>query len=97
MCHTAINKLGGSKTSQEFEGRDDPEPELVRALADVEPRGGPWQLDDRRRSPTCCRPGISHRATVYGPMAEVVYNSLQYLSDAGRRGDGRLSEAASAA
>jgi len=26
--------------------------------------------------------GVSDRATVYGPMAEVVYNSLQYLSDA---------------
>ena len=26
--------------------------------------------------------GISARATVYGPMAEVVYNSLQYMSDA---------------
>jgi mono/diheme cytochrome c family protein len=26
--------------------------------------------------------GASHRGTTYGPMAEVVYNSLQYLSDA---------------
>jgi mono/diheme cytochrome c family protein len=25
--------------------------------------------------------GVSHRGTTYGPMAEVVYNSLQYLSD----------------
>jgi len=25
--------------------------------------------------------GVSQRGTVYGPMAEVVYNSLQYLSD----------------
>jgi len=25
--------------------------------------------------------GVSMRSTVYGPMAEVVYNSLQYLSD----------------
>ena len=25
--------------------------------------------------------GISQRATVYGPMAEVVYNSLQYMTD----------------
>ena len=25
--------------------------------------------------------GVSHRGTVYGPMAEVVYNSLQYLTD----------------
>ncbi len=25
--------------------------------------------------------GASHRGTIYGPMAEVVYNSLQYMSD----------------
>ena len=25
--------------------------------------------------------GISDRATVYGPMAEVTYNSLQYMTD----------------
>ena len=25
--------------------------------------------------------GVSQRATVYGPMAEVTYNSLQYLTD----------------
>jgi len=25
--------------------------------------------------------GVANRGTVYGPMAEVVYNSLQYLSD----------------
>jgi mono/diheme cytochrome c family protein len=28
------------------------------------------------------RNGVSHRGAVYGPMAEVTFNSLQYLSDA---------------
>jgi mono/diheme cytochrome c family protein len=28
------------------------------------------------------RSGVSHRGAVYGPMAEVVYDSLQYLTDA---------------
>ena len=27
------------------------------------------------------RNGVSHRGAVYGPMAEVVYNSLQYMTD----------------
>jgi len=31
---------------------------------------------------TCCARAFRNRGVVYGPMAEVVYNSLQYLSDA---------------
>ena len=27
------------------------------------------------------RTGVSHRGAVYGPMAEVVYDSLQYLTE----------------
>jgi len=34
-----------------------------------------------RRS-SICRTGVSHRGAVYGPMAEVTYDSLQYLNDA---------------
>ena len=82
MCHTAINKLGGSKTSRGVRRRHDPQPELVCAVADVEPRGGPRQLEHQGNHRPALQAGISHRATVYGPMAEVVYNSLQYLSDA---------------
>ena len=41
--------------------------------------------------------GVSQRGTVYGPMAEVVYNSLQYLSDEDVEGDGGLPEVAAAA
>ena len=36
-------------------GRDDPEPELVRAVAHVEPRSGARRLGASRTSPTCCR------------------------------------------
>jgi mono/diheme cytochrome c family protein len=62
-------------------GRHDPQPELVCAVADLEPRGGlgNWTI---KEITDLLQAGISHRATVYGPMAEVVYNSLQYLSDA---------------
>ena len=39
---------------------------------------GNWSIKDIK---DLLQVGVSHRATVYGPMAEVVYNSLQYLSD----------------
>ena len=38
----------------------------------------------------------SHRGTVYGPMAEVVYNSLQYMSDDDVKADGGVPEGAAA-
>jgi len=39
---------------------------------------GDWSLKDIS---DLLRTGVSNRGAVYGPMAEVVYNSLQYLSD----------------
>ena len=81
MCHTAINALGGSSEVEGVRGRHDPEPELVRAFAHVQPRSRPGRLGASRTSRTCCRPASRTRGTVYGPMAEVVYNSLQYLTD----------------
>jgi mono/diheme cytochrome c family protein len=43
---------------------------------------GEWTLTD---IVDLLRKGVSNRGAVYGPMAEVVYNSLQYLSDADTR------------
>jgi mono/diheme cytochrome c family protein len=43
---------------------------------------GEWSLDEIT---DLLRVGISRRGVVYGPMAEVVYNSLQYLTDADTR------------
>jgi|KBSMisStaDraftv2_1062788.scaffolds.fasta_scaffold06641_4 mono/diheme cytochrome c family protein len=81
MCHTAINKLGGSKTSQEFEGGMIPNQNwYAPSLTSNREAGlGNWTI---KEITDLLQAGISHRATVYGPMAEVVYNSLQYLSDA---------------
>jgi mono/diheme cytochrome c family protein len=81
MCHTAINKLGGSKTSQEFEGGMIPNQNwYAPSLTSNREAGlGNWSL---KEIGDLLQAGISDRATVYGPMAEVVYNSLQYLSDA---------------
>ena len=81
MCHTAINKLGGSKTSQEFEGGMIPNQNwYAPSLTSNREAGlGNWTI---KEITDLLQAGVSHRATVYGPMAEVVYNSLQYLSDA---------------
>ena len=81
MCHTAVNVLGGSSESASVRGRNDSQPELVRAIAHLEPRGRDWATGTSRTSSDLLQTGASRRATVYGPMAEVTYNSLQYLSD----------------
>jgi mono/diheme cytochrome c family protein len=80
MCHTAINALGGSKESQEFEGGMIPNQNwYAPSLTSNREAGlGHWEIKDIA---DLLQVGVSQRATVYGPMAEVVYNSLQYLSD----------------
>jgi mono/diheme cytochrome c family protein len=40
---------------------------------------GEWSIDE---IVGLLRNGVSHRGAVYGPMAEVTFNSLQYLNDA---------------
>ena len=66
-------------------GRADPDAELVRAVAHLESARPGSANGASRISSICCATGISHRGAVYGPMAEVVYNSLQYLTDADMR------------
>lgn len=80
MCHTAINALGGSSESQAFQGGLIPMQEwYAPSLTSNKEAGlGDWSLKDIS---DLLRTGISQRGAVYGPMAEVVYNSLQYLSD----------------
>jgi mono/diheme cytochrome c family protein len=80
MCHTAINALGGSSESQAFEGGMIPNQNwYAPSLTSNREAGlGDWSIKDIS---DLLQVGISNRGTVYGPMAEVVYNSLQYLSD----------------
>jgi mono/diheme cytochrome c family protein len=80
MCHTAINALGGSSDSQAFEGGLIPMQNwYAPSLTSNKEAGlGDWSIEEISR---LLRTGISSRGAVYGPMAEVVYNSLQYLSD----------------
>ena len=80
MCHTAINALGGSSEAKAFEGGMIPNqnwyaPSLT---SNGEAGLGNWNLQEIA---DLLQVGVSHRGTTYGPMAEVVYNSLQYLSD----------------
>ena len=47
MCHTAINALGGSSESKEFEGGMIPNQNWYAPVAHVQPRSGPRQLGDQ--------------------------------------------------
>ena len=80
MCHTAINALGGSSESQAFEGGLIPMQNwYAPSLTSNKEAGlGDWSIEEIS---DLLRTGISNRGAVYGPMAEVVYNSLQYLTD----------------
>jgi mono/diheme cytochrome c family protein len=80
MCHTAINALGGSSESAAFEGGLIPMQNwYAPSLTSNKEAGlGDWSIKDIS---DYLRTGVSNRGAVYGPMADVVYNSLQYLSD----------------
>lgn len=80
MCHTAVNALGGSSESKAFEGGMIPNQNwYAPSLTSNQEAGlGNWNIEDIA---SLLQVGVSHRGTVYGPMAEVVYNSLQYLTD----------------
>lgn len=80
MCHTAINALGGSSESKAFEGGMIPNQNwYAPSLTSNREAGlGHWSIQDIK---DLLQTGVSQRSTVYGPMAEVTYNSLQYLTD----------------
>ena len=81
MCHSPINALGGTSESKAFQGGLIPmqnwyAPSL---LSNKEAGLGEWSIDE---IVGLLRTGVSARGAVYGPMAEVTFNSLQYLNDA---------------
>ncbi|KLU36907.1 alcohol dehydrogenase [Massilia sp. WF1] len=80
MCHTAVNALGGSSESKAFEGGMIPNQNwYAPSLTSNREAGlGEWKEQDIA---DLLQVGTSHHGTTYGPMAEVVYNSLQYLTD----------------
>ncbi len=81
MCHSAINALGGSSESKAFQGGLIPMQNwYAPSLTSNKEAGlGEWSVDEIG---SLLRAGVSPRGAVYGPMAEVVYDSLQHMSDA---------------
>jgi mono/diheme cytochrome c family protein len=81
MCHSPINALGGTPESKAFQGGLIPMQNwYAPSLTSNKEAGlGEWSIDE---IVGLLRTGVSHRGAVYGPMAEVTFNSLQYLSDA---------------
>ncbi len=80
MCHTAINALGGNVSSKAFEGGLIPiQNWYAPSLTSNKEAGlGDWNIDE---IVGLLHAGVSNKGAVYGPMAEVVYDSLQYLSE----------------
>lgn len=80
MCHTPINALGGSSAAAAFQGGLIPMQNwYAPSLTSNREAGlGEWQIKDIM---DLLQTGVSNRGAVYGPMAEVTYNSLQYMND----------------
>ena len=80
MCHSPINALGGTSQSDAFKGGLIPMQNwYAPSLTSNREAGlGDWSLKDIT---DLLKTGVSARGIVYGPMAEVVHNSLQYLTD----------------
>jgi mono/diheme cytochrome c family protein len=80
MCHSPINAIGGTSESKTFEGGLIPMQNwYAPSLTSNKEAGlGEWNINDIM---ALLQKGISNRGAVYGPMAEVTYNSLQYLND----------------
>ncbi|MCP3723132.1 cytochrome c [Paraburkholderia sp. CNPSo 3272] len=80
MCHTAINALGGNSASKEFQGGLIPVQNwYAPSLTSNREAGlGDWSIED---IVDLLHAGVSKRGAVYGPMAEVVYDSFQYLTE----------------
>jgi mono/diheme cytochrome c family protein len=80
MCHSPINVLGGTSPSEAFKGGLIPMQDWYAPSLTSNREGGlgDWSIKDIT---DLLQTGVSARGVVYGPMAEVVYNSLQYLTD----------------
>jgi mono/diheme cytochrome c family protein len=79
-CHTAINALGGSSDQKAFAGGLIPMQNWYAPSLTLNKEAGlgDWPLSE---IVALLKTGQSMRGVVYGPMADVVHNSLQYLSD----------------
>ncbi|HTI18206.1 MAG TPA: cytochrome c [Trinickia sp.] len=80
MCHTSINLMGGPVSSAEFAGGLIPlQNWYAPSLTSNKEAGlGDWEINDIA---DLLKKGVSQRGAVFGPMAEVVHDSMQYMSD----------------
>jgi mono/diheme cytochrome c family protein len=80
LCHTKINLLGGSSQRDQFAGGLIPVQNWYAPSLTSDKDGGlgDWSVKD---IVDLLQAGISDRGAVYGPMAEVTYHSLQYMTD----------------
>jgi len=79
-CHTSRNMLGATVKDKQLAGgliplQDWYAPSLT---SNREAGLGQWQISD---VVVLLRTGISNRGVVFGPMAQVVHDSLQYLTE----------------
>jgi mono/diheme cytochrome c family protein len=79
-CHSTINALGGSSDDSAFAGGLIPlQNWYAPSLTSNQESGlGNWSVVDIA---ALLKGGASMRGAVYGPMAAVTHNSLQYLTD----------------
>jgi mono/diheme cytochrome c family protein len=80
-CHSTINALGGSSEDAAFAGGLIPlQNWYAPSLTSNQESGlGNWSVPDIA---ALLKGGVSMRGAVYGPMAAVTHNSLQYLTNA---------------
>jgi mono/diheme cytochrome c family protein len=80
MCHTAVSALGGSREQETFSGGMIPNQNwYAPSLTSNREAGlGEWDLKD---IVDLLQAGAAKRGAVYGPMAEVTFHSLQYMTD----------------
>jgi mono/diheme cytochrome c family protein len=80
-CHTQINALGGSSDDQAYAGGLIPMQNWYAPSLTLNKEAGlgQWSLQDIA---ALLKDGVASNGAVYGPMAAVVHNSLQFLTDA---------------
>ena len=80
-CHTSRNLLGATVKDKELSGGVIPLQDwYAPSLTSNREAGlGQWDIAD---VVSLLRTGISNRGVVFGPMAQVVHDSLQYLTEA---------------
>jgi mono/diheme cytochrome c family protein len=78
-CHSSRNALGATSLNAEFGGGLMPD-EAWYAPSLADPREAGLQASSREDAVKLLRDGLTTKAAVSGPMADVVYSSTQYLS-----------------